>query len=113
MKTSLPEKSMVVSDYLAGFKEVARKHFGKRLKYLVLYGSYARGDFNENSDIDILVVLDHVYSEIQEIDALATLKTDLQLDYDKYISTNPVSIEKFENAEFSFYRNVKQEGVLL
>jgi len=31
--------------------------YGKRLAKLILYGSYARGDYHEGSDIDFLVVL--------------------------------------------------------
>lgn len=113
MKTELPEKSAFISEYLSQFKDLAGEHFGQRLKFLILYGSFARGDFRENSDIDVLVVLDQIQSEIKEIETLAALKTDLLLDNDRYISTNPVSIEKFENSDFSFFRNVKREGVLL
>ena len=32
--------------------------YGKHLKSVILYGSYARGDFNNNSDIDIMILLD-------------------------------------------------------
>jgi uncharacterized protein len=56
MKTELPEKSAFISDYLSQFKDLAGGHFGHRLKFLILYGSFARGDFRENSDIDVLVV---------------------------------------------------------
>jgi uncharacterized protein len=113
MKTELPEKSAFISDYLSQFKDLADGHFGQRLKYLILYGSFARGDFRDNSDIDVLVVLDQIQSEIEEIETLAALKTDLMLDHDRYLSTNPVSFEKFENSDFTFFRNVKRDGVLL
>lgn len=113
MKTQIPGKSLVISNYLAEFKKIANEHFGEQLKYLILYGSYARGDFRENSDIDVLVVLDHIESEMKVIEKLAALKTDLILQHDQYLSTNPVSTEKFENSDLSFFRNVKREGVLL
>ena len=31
---------------------------GDRLKKVILYGSYARGDYSENSDIDIMILTD-------------------------------------------------------
>ncbi len=80
---------------------------------MVLYGSYARGDHYPGSDIDVLVVINNLESEAREIDTLAGLKTDLLLEYGIYLSTNPVDSEKFEQSRFSFFRNVKREGVLL
>ena len=113
MKTKLPEKSKVINEIIADFKKRVSDFYGMRLHSLVLYGSYARGDFREGSDIDILVVLDSIESEMNEIDNLTGIKTDLALEYEQYLSTNPVSREKYENSDFSFYQNVKQEGILL
>jgi len=113
MKTKLPEKSKVINEIIANFKKRTSDFYGMRLHSLVLYGSYARGDFRKGSDIDILVVLDSIESEMNEIDNLTGIKTDLALEYEQYLSTNPVSREKYENSDFSFYRNVKQEGILL
>lgn len=31
--------------------------YGKRLNKIILYGSYARGDYTDESDIDIMIVL--------------------------------------------------------
>jgi predicted nucleotidyltransferase len=42
------------------FAAAARRHFGKRLKAVRLYGSAARGDWTKESDIDVLVLLDRV-----------------------------------------------------
>ena len=78
-----------------------------------MYGSYARGTFNTESDIDIMVVINDMQSPYKEIDELTELKTDLMLENDIFISTNPTSSEQFENDNQLFYRNVKKEGVLL
>ena len=42
------------------------KILGKRLKKVILYGSYARGDFNEDSDIDIMILTDLMDNEMYE-----------------------------------------------
>jgi len=44
------------------FAAEVRLHFGERLKAARLYGSAARGDWSAESDIDVLVLLDHVES---------------------------------------------------
>lgn len=47
------DKALVIKD----FTETMKNHYGDRLSKIILYGSYARGDFNEESDIDLMVVL--------------------------------------------------------
>ena len=48
------------------FAAEVRLHFGERLKAARLYGSAARGDWSAESDIDVLVLLDHVASEDED-----------------------------------------------
>ena len=43
------------------FVEESKKILGKRIKKIILYGSYARGDYNNSSDIDILVLTDYKF----------------------------------------------------
>ncbi len=40
------------------FRDAARRHFGPRLRDLRLFGSKVRGDDHDESDIDVLVLLD-------------------------------------------------------
>ena len=47
------DKALIIKD----FTETMKNHYGDRLSKIILYGSYARGDFNEESDIDFLVLL--------------------------------------------------------
>ncbi len=113
MKTELPNISVSVKNKIEKLKSIVSKHFGSRFKYFILYGSYARGDYNKSSDIDILIVFDNIRSEMEEIDTLAELKTDILLDSDIYISTNPTSVNKFKNSNLFFYRNIRKEGVII
>src|SRR6266498_1758679 len=49
-----------VKRLLAELKKGLEKLYGNRLKGLILYGSYARGDQREGSDLDILVILNGI-----------------------------------------------------
>jgi predicted nucleotidyltransferase len=43
---------------LERYTKVLEKIYGKHLKVVILYGSYSRGDYREDSDIDIMILLD-------------------------------------------------------
>ena len=43
---------------LGQYVEEVKKIYGERLKSVILYGSYARGDFRPDSDIDIMIMVD-------------------------------------------------------
>lgn len=65
------------------FAEESQKIYGVKLQGLILYGSCARGDFEEDSDIDILVLLDVPADEInRERKRILDVSDRLDLDYD-------------------------------
>ena len=60
--------------------------YGSRLKAVILFGSYARGDYTRNSDLDVLIVLDAYESRWEELVRSAELASNLSLEYDVTIS---------------------------
>jgi hypothetical protein len=52
-----------VRNLARAFAGEAKAHFGERLRDTRLFGSAARGDWQEDSDVDVLVLLDNVTSE--------------------------------------------------
>ncbi len=113
MKHNIPNKSKKIEPILKELKQILTNYYGERLAYLILYGSYARGDFNQDSDIDVLVVLENCISENKEIDIITDLKTDLCLDNEIFISTNPTTSLKFETSNYTYFRNIKKQGIIL
>lgn len=88
--------------------------FGDNLKAVLLYGSYARGDYNEDSDIDIFVLVD------MEKVALSRYRTQvnyfaarLDLEYDVLLAIKLQDLFTFEYYKdaLPYYRNVSAEGV--
>ena len=42
--------------FLINFIVEVNSILGNRIKRIILYGSYARGDYNNNSDVDIMIL---------------------------------------------------------
>lgn len=90
-----------------------RAAFHDRLREVLLYGSEARGEAREDSDLDLLVVLAGPVRLGRDLEAIVRALYPLQLEIDRPIHALPVSFETFEAGDFSFYRDIKQEGVAL
>jgi uncharacterized protein len=88
-----------------------RDLYGERFRGLLLYGSYARGDAREGSDVDLLLLLDGPVNPAREILHLVDVECPISLEYDTVLSVMPVSVQDFENAETMFLSVVRQEAV--
>src|SRR5689334_22012214 len=86
--------------------------YGARLSKLILYGSFARGEQNEESDIDFLVVLkgEH-FDRFKEIKRIVESTYNLKDKFSVYISAKPVDEENFNNSRRLFFKIVRKEGI--
>jgi uncharacterized protein len=87
--------------------------YGERLVYLVLYGSFARHEETEGSDVDVLVVLGGEVSHADEIWQMGKAKTTLLLMYDELISVVPMSLKDFLYRDSPLLKNVRREGMFV
>lgn len=103
---------MNIEPILKEFKQQVAELYGQRLKKVVLYGSYARGQANdEHSDIDLAVVLEGTVEPCKEIDRMADIFTDLNLEHNVLIAVYPVSESNYEKLESPLLINVRKEGI--
>jgi predicted nucleotidyltransferase len=97
------------------FGRRAGRQFGPRLKAAKLFGSAARGDWQEDSDVDVLVVLDDVRSE--DRDWIATTAVELGvLGSGIVLATVTLSAREYQHLldrELLFGREVAREGIPL
>ncbi len=101
---------------LEEFLEEIKQILGNRLKKIILYGSYARGDYNKNSDIDIMILTDLTSEEISKYSLLIWEKcADIEIDKGIVISPLIRNLDDFNswlNVK-PFYMNIANEGVVL
>ncbi len=100
-----------VKRLLAELKKGLEKLYGNRLKGLILYGSYARGDQREGSDLDILVILNDFERAPIELDRTSDLFCDLSLEYEITVSLMFMREKDWLTADKPLLRNVRVEGV--
>ena len=101
---------------LKKYVEDIRGLYGERLKAVILYGSYARGDFKPDSDIDIMILVDLAEQEIMEKGRrLSEMTFEYDFDFDLAIMPIVKNIDHFNKwlRSYPFYYNIKKEGVEL
>ena len=90
--------------------------FNEKLKSVVLFGSYARGDYDDESDIDVFVMVDMDKTELATYrNTISDILFELDIEYDVFLSVklqDQATFEKWEN-DLPLFMNVKNEGVLL
>lgn len=94
----------------------AQRIFGDKLRKVILYGSYARGDYNEYSDLDIMVLADVEGDEGRGLKSeIHDVASDVGLDNDIIVSVmlNNETLFMSRLDISPFYQNVINEGVEL
>lgn len=103
-----------IQEIVKKFALEAKRIYGVKLQEIILYGSCARGDFEENSDIDIMILLDIPQEEIAaEREKIFDVTDQLDLDYDVVLTPvfqNYQIYQKYMQVS-QFYQNIQKEGV--
>ena len=105
-----------IDNIIENFKIKISNLLGNRLKKIILYGSYARGDYDRNSDIDIMILTDFNQSEIiQYRKKIRELAYDIESENDVFISPLLRNIDDYNKRIniVPFYHNVNKEGVVI
>jgi predicted nucleotidyltransferase len=81
-----------------------------------LYGSYARGDYNNESDIDIMVLVDRDKYELMKYRrSVISFLRPIEFEHEILVSVHLQDIDTFNNwrDDLPFYINVIKEGVVI
>jgi predicted nucleotidyltransferase len=102
-----PDLAAIIAKLRRGVEEL----YGARFRDLLLYGSYARGDQREGSDVDLLLLLDGPVNTGREILRLESVVWPLSLDHGIVLSVLPVSHEAYQKGETSFLRIIRKDAM--
>ena len=87
---------------LCEFRNKTKSIMGDSLKQMILYGSYARGDYGDNSDMDIMVLTELTDDRIIQIeDEIFDAAYDNEKHFKNWVNSLP------------YYSNIQKEGIII
>jgi predicted nucleotidyltransferase len=97
---------------LREFVGYLNKAIPEKIKFVALFGSKARGDSTQDSDIDILVILTREDRKLRR--EILRQAARFSLKYDVLLSPRVIGAERWEQMrDFSLYQNVQREAASL
>ncbi|WP_122644224.1 nucleotidyltransferase domain-containing protein [Luxibacter massiliensis] len=105
-----------ISDIMQEFAKEMRSLYGDSLSSIIVYGSYARGDYTETSDIDVMILVTLPDEKIKmTTDMVSDCAFDFMMKYRVDISPIVKNVEHFAYwvDTLPYYRNIRDEGVRL
>jgi predicted nucleotidyltransferase len=112
MDTIIKNKDILKDHVVLEFASEMRHKLGPRLKKILLFGSRARGDAREDSDYDMLIVLDKRSPELRS--KILEIERGLMDRYGVLVASILRSEEEWNNTQkFPLAYNIAREGILL
>lgn len=98
---------------MTAFVAECKNLFGEKLSDVLLFGSYARGDYHDESDIDVMILLDMSTDETgKQFNGICKIASDIDLAHNVNLIPVLRSKSDYEHRKsFGFYRNIDTEGV--
>ena len=103
-----------ITDIMQQFASSLRKLLGNTLDSVIVHGSYARGDYSELSDIDVMILVTLTEERIKKIsDEISDMAFEYLMKFGVDISPVITNIDHFNYwvDNLPYYRNVRDEGV--
>lgn len=105
-----------VRNIIYQFSQQMKSIFESHLSKVIVYGSYARGDYKEQSDVDVMILVDLSEDEIKKVendvyDIAFEIEMETGVDISPVIK-NEVQYEYWVDV-LPYYRNVREEGVVV
>jgi len=114
MRTRFAIHDTWLLNVLDDVKEEMRELFGDKLKQVILFGSYARNEYDPDADIDIMILVDETDEELRKYrQIIADIMGELYFKYDKLISLTEESYSHYNRyvEVLPFFKNVHFEGI--
>ena len=102
----------ITSQMVKAYRDI----YGQSIKNIVMYGSFARGDFDDESDIDFAAIVEGERQELQKkLEEVWDKASDIGLEYDAVVSPVVIPYEEFleYKDKLPYYRNIDKEGIIV
>ncbi len=94
------------------FIKILKEKYGDKIDKIILFGSVARGEDKEDSDVDVLLITNYDSFKMQRL--VSDIVVDILLRTGVYISVKVLSTEEYnflKKINSSFYRCILKEGI--
>ena len=98
-------------EIVAKARQALQGIYDRGLRGVYLYGSGARDQLTDDSDIDIAVILNQIPDRFAEHERISQLAPDLSLEYDTLVTFLLITESDFADGPFLVYRTIKREGI--
>ncbi len=106
---AMPNLEAICKRVASSYKKV----YGDNIDGIYLYGSYARGDYDEESDIDFVAIVEGDREDLQKkCHAVRNDTNQMDLEYDIVTQATVIPLAEFRKYKDSsgYYRNIAKEG---
>ena len=104
------ELNIILQELVKAYRGV----YGEDIVKIILYGSYARGDNTNDSDIDVVAIVKGERADLQrKLKEIWNLSSDLELEYETILSPTVIPYEEYMRYkdDLPYYSNIEKEGV--
>lgn len=102
-----------ISDIVLEIKKHLVDLYGAGIKKVIVYGSFAREEATEESDVDLLVVIDDVLNPLEVEESVSDLLFEILIGKGELVSVMAISESTFKSYNSPLFLNVKEEGVIV
>lgn len=103
-----------LDDIISKVIHIYRTIYGENIVEIRLYGSYARGNEDLDSDIDFVAIVRGERLKLQEkLTEVWNQTDDISLEYETIISPTVIPYDEFQKwkEDLPYYRNIEKEGI--
>ena len=104
----------MINDLIKKFTNEIMDKYKNKIHKIILFGSYARGDYKDNSDVDLLIV----WQENRNCGAekIEDIAYEYLLEKGVYFSIKVLTIKQYNDLRYKgspFIKNIEEEGLFL
>ena len=107
------QESSAIASFLLPIRDYLQQEYQTNLDRVTLFGSQARGEATESSDIDVLIVLADLPNVSQEIQRTSQFFSQFCLEHQVLVARLFLSRSRFETENSPLLRNIRRDGIVL